>query len=62
MKKQYISPAILLFQVEPQLMNGFSGGDAISGDDPQVVTVDPDADVPGDEFTSRRGMWDDDDF
>lgn len=60
MKKQYISPAILLFQVEPRLMDGFSNAAAISGDDPQTVTVDPSEEA--DEFTSRKGFWDDDDF
>lgn len=60
MKKQYISPNILLFQVEPQLMNNLSGNAALSGEETQTVTVDPSEEA--DEFTSRKGFWDDDDF
>lgn len=59
MKKQYISPCIFMVNVKLNPMMGSSLDPGKSGD--QVVIPDSSEPAPS-EFTSRPGMWDDDDF
>ena len=59
MKKKYISPNSIICYIEPvTIMAGSDFSSTKVGD--QTVTPDPDADIPGDEFTSRRrDIWED---
>lgn len=58
MKKKYILPSTCIVDVELHLLNGNSLDPTKLGD--QKITPDDNEPSP-DEFTSRRGIWDDED-